>query len=546
MGKRIMNTVLFLAVLGGCIAMTLITGKGSVSTMTYNFVFLAIMAVIYLVGLFGGMFRVDGIAQAFMRGTQELTSVFKMPGKAKTEDLSCLKGIFDHKYLDDRMDNFIDSMSKNQEGVGGIEEYINEDEIDLHVHKKILEMAPDIFTSLGILGTFIGLVWGLKSFEPSSYETMTTSVSTLVEGIKVAFLTSIYGIAFALIYSSGMKSVYAGMDEKLQGFLEKFHLYVLPTAESESRNLMLASQKVQTKAMKQMAEQLTSQMADSFEKAINPTFQKMNESLEILTESVTRCQEDMVQEILRSFLREMNGSFKMQFKDFNEALVQLKKAQKETADYTTRLYQSMSDQLNESYARQSESMKEIVDELGRIQGRYMTTATRITQDNQEIQKMQQQDYQRVADYLRESEKTSAKFWVACNQTMQKYVETATQGMEKVSAANQAGEDVLRANQKLVEELDAKLKDFVSYQKMTYQTMDEVRKLFADIAVQKDNNNIYLSAGKTSQNAAQKESMEEVRRLLEEQGERQEAILEEMNKNMKNISKNQKGKFSLFK
>lgn len=546
MGKRIMNTVLFLAVLGGCIAMTLITGKGSVSTMTYNFVFLAIMAVIYLVGLFGGMFRVDGIAQAFMRGTQELTSVFKMPGKAKTEDLSCLKGIFDHKYLDDRMDNFIDSMSKNQEGVGGIEEYINEDEIDLHVHKKILEMAPDIFTSLGILGTFIGLVWGLKSFEPSSYETMTTSVSTLVEGIKVAFLTSIYGIAFALIYSSGMKSVYAGMDENLQGFLEKFHLYVLPTAESESRNLMLASQKVQTKAMKQMAEQLTSQMADSFEKAINPTFQKMNESLEILTESVTRCQEDMVQEILRSFLREMNGSFKMQFKDFNEALVQLKKAQKETADYTTRLYQSMSDQLNESYARQSESMKEIVDELGRIQGRYMTTATRITQDNQEIQKMQQQDYQRVAEYLRESEKTSAKFWVACNQTMQKYVETATQGMEKVSAANQAGEDVLRANQKLVEELDAKLKDFVSYQKMTYQTMDEVRKLFADIAVQKDNNNIYLSAGKTSQNAAQKESMEEVRRLLEEQGERQEALLEEMNKNMKNISKNQKGKFSLFK
>ena len=546
MGKRIMNTVLFLAVLCGCIAMTLITGKGSVSTMTYNFVFLAIMAVIYLVGLFGGMFRVDGIAQAFMRGTQELTSVFKMPGKAKTEDLSCLKGIFDHKYLDDRMDNFIDSMGKNQEGVGGIEEYINEDEIDLHVHKKILEMAPDIFTSLGILGTFIGLVWGLKSFEPSSYETMTTSVSTLVEGIKVAFLTSIYGIAFALIYSSGMKSVYAGMDEKLQGFLEKFHLYVLPTAESESRNLMLASQKVQTKAMKQMAEQLTSQMADSFEKAINPTFQKMNESLEILTESVTRCQEDMVQEILRSFLREMNGSFKMQFKDFNEALVQLKKAQKETADYTTRLYQSMSDQLNESYARQSESMKEIVDELGRIQGRYMTTATRITQDNQEIQKMQQQDYQRVTDYLRESEKTSAKFWVACNQTMQKYVETATQGMEKVSAANQAGEDVLRANQKLVEELDAKLKDFVSYQKMTYQTMDEVRKLFADIAVQKDNNNIYLSAGKTSQNAAQKESMEEVRRLLEEQGERQEALLEEMNKNMKNISKNQKGKFSLFK
>ena len=127
MGKKIMNTVLFLAVLGGCIAMTLLTGRGSVSTMAYNFAFLAIMAVIYLAGLFGGIFRVDGIAQAFLRGTQELTSVFKVPGKAKSEDLSCLKGIFDHRYLDERMDNFIDSMDKNQEGVGGIEEYINED-----------------------------------------------------------------------------------------------------------------------------------------------------------------------------------------------------------------------------------------------------------------------------------------------------------------------------------------------------------------------------------------------------------------------------------
>ena len=180
MGKKIMNTVLFLVVLGGCVAMTLLTGNGSSGTMIYNFAFLAVMAVIYLAGLFGGMFRVDSIGEALARGTQELSSIFKIPGKAKSEDLSCLKGMFEHKYLDDRMDSFVDAMEKNQEGIGDVEDYINEDEIDLHVHKKILEMAPDIFTSLGILGTFIGLVWGLKSFEPSSYETMTTSVSALV------------------------------------------------------------------------------------------------------------------------------------------------------------------------------------------------------------------------------------------------------------------------------------------------------------------------------------------------------------------------------
>ena len=550
MSKMVLNLLAFLAVLAGCIAMTVFTGKGSVSTMIYNFAFLAIMTVLYLAGMLGGMFRVEGIGQALHRGKEELTGIFKTPGKVKNESLVYLKGIFDHKYLDGRLDDFVDGMNQAKEGIGEIEDYINEDDIDLHVHKRILEMIPDIFTSLGILGTFIGLVWGLKNFEPSSYETMTNSVSSLVAGIKVAFLTSIYGIAFAIIYTSGMKSVFSDMNEKLQAFLEKFHIYVLPTAENESRNLMVASQKLQVKAMKQMAEQLSAEMAQSFEKAINPTFQKMNESLDVLTESVTSCQQDVMQEILRSFLREMNGSFKMQFKDFNDALAQLKKAQKENTDYTTSLYHNMSDQLNYSYERQSETMKDMVNELGNAQGRYMSTASRIAQDNQEIQKMQQQDYQRVADYLKEAEKTSAKFWVACNQTMQRYVETASQGMEKVSAASQTGADVLKANRQVMEELEKRLADFASCQDKTLQTMEEVRRLLTDISVTKENGNISLTGGQQNLNAsrmADRQSMDRLYALMKEQGEQQEALLEEMNRNLGELSKTpQKGKFGLFR
>ena len=550
MSKKVLNLLAFLAVLAGCIAMTVFTGKGSVSTMIYNFAFLAIMTVLYLAGMLGGMFRVEGIGQALHRGKEELTGIFKTPGKVKNESLVYLKGIFDHKYLDGRLDDFVDGMNQAKEGIGEIEDYINEDDIDLHVHKRILEMIPDIFTSLGILGTFIGLVWGLKNFEPSSYETMTNSVSSLVAGIKVAFLTSIYGIAFAIIYTSGMKSVFSDMNEKLQAFLEKFHIYVLPTAENESRNLMVASQKLQVKAMKQMAEQLSAEMAQSFEKAINPTFQKMNESLDVLTESVTSCQQDVMQEILRSFLREMNGSFKMQFKDFNDALAQLKKAQKENTDYTTNLYHTMSDQLNSSYERQSETMKDMVNELGNAQGRYMSTASRIAQDNQEIQKMQQQDYQRVADYLKEAEKTSAKFWVACNQTMQRYVETASQGMEKVSAASQTGTDVLNANRQVMEELEKRLADFASCQDKTLQTMEEVRRLLTDISVTKENGNISLTGGQQNLNAsrmADRQSVDRLYALMKEQGEKQEALLEEMNRNLRELSKTpQKGKFGLFR
>ncbi|MDC7289715.1 MotA/TolQ/ExbB proton channel family protein [Blautia schinkii] len=550
MGKKITNVLLFIAVLAAAVGITVYVGQGAASVMIYNFVFLGVMVLIYLAGMIGGMFKMNNLSAAFIHAVEELTSIFKAPGKTEPKNLSYLDEIFGHSYLDKKMDNFTSSISKSQEGIGDIEEYINEEEIDLHIHKRLLEMVPDILTSLGILGTFVGLVWGLKNFEPNNYEAMTNSVAALVEGIKVAFLTSIYGISLSIVYTYGMKSEYSGMTEHLQAFLEKFHAYVMPTAENESRNLLVASQKLQTRAMKQMAEQFSVQMADSFEKVITPTFKKMNDSLDMLVASVTRCQQDAVKEILDSFMQQMHDSFKMQFTDFNSALEQLKKAQKDNADYTSALYQTMSTQLSDSYLKQEKSMKELLTELGSMQSRYMSTANRIVQENQEIQKMQQQDYQHLSDYLGEAEKSAAKFWVACNQTMQKYVESAAQGMEKATATNQLSGDLVKANKRIIEDFDLKMQEFVEYQKLAYKTMDQVRRLLSDITVAKENKDIYLMGGHLTSMAAQnanKETLEKVQDVLEAQGERQEALLEDMAKNIRELSKAaQKGKFSLFK
>ena len=297
MRKKIMNVVLFLAVLAAALGMTLYVGNSAASVLIYNFIFLGIIAVVYIVGLFGGMFRMNKLSLALKDAADKLEDAFKMPGRVAPDKVASLNGIFHHAYLDSKMKAFTDSIAKSQEGIVDIEEFLNEDDLDMHVHKRLLEMAPDLFTSIGILGTFVGLVWGLKDFRPSDYEAMTSSVSSLVDGIKVAFLTSIYGIAFSIVYTSGMKSEYSSMTENLQLFLDRFHTYVMPSAESESMNLLVASQKNQTAAMNQMAEQFSVKMADSFEKVITPTFKKMNDSLDTLVDSVTRCQEDAVKEI---------------------------------------------------------------------------------------------------------------------------------------------------------------------------------------------------------------------------------------------------------
>ena len=79
-------------------------------------------------------------------------------------------------------------------------------------------------------------------------------------------------------------------------------------------------------------------------------------------------------------------------------------------------------------------------------------------------------------------------------------------------------------------------------------MDEVRRLLSEIKAAGNMKEIQLSAG------AEEDEQNEIRKLLgkleellEGQGTRQEALLEEMDRSLRELSKvAQKGRFSLFK
>lgn len=546
MGKKALNGLLFVAVVAACIGLTLYLGRDAAASMLiYNFAFLGIMVVIYTIGLVGGMLKINGLGKNFSEASEGLEDYFKTSGP-KAEKLSVrLEGLFSHPYLSRKMKNFLLGMKKSKEGIVDLEEYINEDELDNYIHKRMLEMVPDILTSLGILGTFVGLVWGLKDFSPSNYEAMTTSVASLVDGIKVAFLTSIYGVSMSVIYTFGMKSEYSAMTEELQNFLGKFHGYVMPSAENKSRNLLVAVQKRQTEALTQMAGEFSSQMAQQFQEMLNPTFQKMNDTLEELAVSVTTCQQEAVKEIVHTFLMEMHNTFQMQFQDFGKALDEVTRTQKENAEFTQTLYENLSGELKAAYMEQEKTMSEMMKTLGETQNQYLAVARDILKENKEIQSRQQEDYRYLANYLKDAEKSAAKFWVACNQTMQKYVESAGDGVEKFSKVGEQCGQLMKSNKDLLETFGTQTRELAEYQKMSYNLMNQVRRLLNDMTVLNDEKDIYLMGGHITSMAAQnanREAMEQVKDLLTEQSEQQKKILEDMNEAIQNMPKS---KFSLF-
>lgn len=56
--------------------------------------------------------------------------------------------------------------------------------------------TPTLLTTLGILGTFLGIAIGLLQFDVSRVE---YSIPTLLDGLKLAFITSIVGIALSAV-----------------------------------------------------------------------------------------------------------------------------------------------------------------------------------------------------------------------------------------------------------------------------------------------------------------------------------------------------------
>jgi len=63
--------------------------------------------------------------------------------------------------------------------------------------KSFVDYTPNLLTSLGILGTFVGIVVGLSGFDPNDID---HSIPVLLEGLKTAFITSLAGMGSSILF----------------------------------------------------------------------------------------------------------------------------------------------------------------------------------------------------------------------------------------------------------------------------------------------------------------------------------------------------------
>lgn len=81
-------------------------------------------------------------------------------------------------------------------------EYFNEKNLlASNTRLRIITSIPATLVGLGILGTFVGLTYGISNFDTTSTEEIKGSIETLLGGMGTAFISSIYGMSFSIIFT---------------------------------------------------------------------------------------------------------------------------------------------------------------------------------------------------------------------------------------------------------------------------------------------------------------------------------------------------------
>lgn len=255
--------------------------------------------------------------------------------------------VFSEKRLDEAFGKFreeLESIGKagaadkyNIDTKVNIEDYINEDLVDSAVQDIFLSQIPATLTGLGIMGTFLGLSIGLNTFELSGTAAeVEANIGPLMDGIKVAFHTSICGLCFSILYNFFYRKSHAEIVEALEEFLDKFQKFVIASTDNGSANTFLKYQAIICKLLQDQTV-LENQIMDRQDARFGNLARKLDEqnkqALEIYGQINKRIAESQVrgiQKVVDAFVGQMNGALRGSFEELEEMARSMRLYQKET------------------------------------------------------------------------------------------------------------------------------------------------------------------------------------------------------------------------
>lgn len=255
-------------------------------------------------------------------------------------------------------------------------------------NEYLFDFIPHLFPTLGILFTFLGIAIGLWNFDSSNIE---KSIPELMNGLKTAFLVSIFGVALLVLFSfwtnikrkrleEGVLSEETIAIQKLTEVLMEFKKDLSSTDENGNvikpgnvlRDIYEESKK-QSNSLQTFSTDLALTISAGFQQILNnPTEgvvaelklvkaeienlgKKLQDPATDMTQNIVKELQDSMGKMIEEFKTSMSGDTKNEMERLAGLLGQ---AGGSLTDFPTKL-QVMTDNLNENFRGLQDVVKQI-------------------------------------------------------------------------------------------------------------------------------------------------------------------------------------------
>lgn len=271
-----------------------------------------------------------------------------------------------------------------------IEDYINEDSvIDKPGHSQLAELIPSLLTSLGILGTFIGLMEGLTSVNFSDAQGTMDSIPLLLTGMRFAFATSVAGITCSLLFNMFYRMSVGRACRALDSFDEAFYELAMPRPLSPEVQLICQKQDEEER-LARIAEAVGNRVSSSLEMAVSRAMDPLTKSLDTFIQGATQEQVEGVRRIVGQFVSQMNAQLSGQMTTLGHTMEMVSQGQLQTQknlQNTLNAAQAMAadaQAMQVASAQMAQALQSWAEELKNSQTKRTEEAAMLEEQNQNL------------------------------------------------------------------------------------------------------------------------------------------------------------------
>jgi ABC-type transporter Mla subunit MlaD len=204
----------------------------------------------------------------------------------------------------------------------------------IYLHLKyspsIAHKAPAFLTTLGILGTFTGIAFGLLDFNTNDVE---SSVPALIEGIKTAFWASAWGILCALTIKA-REIAFDGRKRISEKVSAGATINDLASLLKGVQQALVGDDEATLIGQIRLVRQDSNDRMDKLSRAAEEALRDSNHRFETLTRSLdefgrtvaennSRALMDALRDVIREFNEKISEQFGENFKELNDSVGQL-------------------------------------------------------------------------------------------------------------------------------------------------------------------------------------------------------------------------------